>query len=220
MRAPTPSFPPAAFSVPARTGATSARARRAALGLAGLALAAACGGRGEAGADADDTAATAAARREARSAIAALRDTVPLGPGDARLASEGGAVELILRGDTVRMGIGAMLADSVSRAVDAALDSAGGDVLARMGAQIARSATEAVAKRALAVPVADITAVERKEGGFTLRTRTGGTFNVGTRREGSGDGQDVSGAFDPAAVDRFLAALEARRRALGAADAA
>jgi hypothetical protein len=139
----------------------------------------------------------------------------PLGPGDARVASTDSAVVLTLRGDSVRMRLGAVLADSIRRTVRSAVDSAvGGDgAVARVATRLATRMADQVAGGALAVAVADIRRVTATDSTLRIETRGGGDFDVrGTRDD---DRRDRRAEFAPGELPRFAAAVEARRRAPG-----
>jgi hypothetical protein len=140
----------------------------------------------------------------------------PLGPGDARVASTDTAVVLVLRGDSVRLRLGALLADSIRRTVRESVDSAvGNNAIARMATRIATQVTDQVAGGAIAVAVTDIRRVSATDTTLHIETRGGGDFNIGgTRRRRDGRDAERRNEFAPGELPRFAAAIEARRRAL------
>ncbi len=217
---------------------TATRAiRRAVLTLLAVApaAAAACGHRpADRGTDARreqiDSLAREAARlatsdTTARTASPVGRATVPLAVGTAqatgavpdslRIVSTDGAVVYSLVRDTVRMQLGDTVLREVRRKMQANTDSATGNfgnLIARTVAGAVGSAMTFVAK----TPVRDIRSASYEGGELKIETRTG--LLHGNVRVNSGsdrkDGKQGT-VFAPADAERFVAAVQARRRALG-----
>ena len=141
------------------------------------------------------------------SATATQSATQPLGPGDVRITSTNGTVILSLVGDSVRM----QLSDSLRRSVEHALDtsSKGG-----IGGLITRSVSGVVGNAlgfVVRIPVSEIDDVRYEDGQIRIDSGHGhGHFSTGDR------GNDHSDArFSPEDGERFVAAVKARKAALG-----
>lgn len=191
--------------------------RRAVLAPAfAVALLAACDAGGVRFERAPDGASAAGARQGAVDEPplrAERRPEPPLGPGDARLASTDSAVVLTLRGDSLRMRLGDVLADSIRRTVRQSVDSAAADnAVARMATRLASEVASQVAGGAMAIAVADIRKVTVQGDRLRIETRQGGNFDIAS--DGKRDGKTE---FAPGELARFAEAIEARRRELGAA---
>lgn len=134
-----------------------------------------------------------------------------------RITSTDGAVVYTLARDTVRMQLG----DSVVRAVRkniAGADSASGN-FGNFIKQTVAGAVGSAMSFVMKTPVRDIRTARYENGELRLESDGGplhhGTFSVGHKRDGKNHT-----TFAPADAERFIAAIEARQRALGVREAA
>lgn len=136
-------------------------------------------------------------------------------PGELRIVSTNGAVVYTLVRDTVRMQLGDSLVRDVRRKVEAGGDSGSG-----FGAFLKQTMAGAVGSAmrfVVRTPVRDIRSARYEDGELRIETSSGvvnhGTFSVGGKRNKNKGGDRT--VFAPADAERFVAAIDARRRALG-----
>ncbi|GJG86044.1 hypothetical protein tb265_12250 [Gemmatimonadetes bacterium T265] len=192
-----------------------------------LAALCACGNRRERRAeeaqrDQVDSLAQVAVRLATRDSSPVGRATIPnrigmpqiagVAPDSLRIVSTDGAVVYTLVRDTVRMQLGDSVVRAVRQKVNAGADSASGNFggfLARTVAGAVGSAMSFVMK----TPVRDIRTARYEDGELRIET-SGGVLHHSTVNVGDKHGNDHT-RFAPADGERFVAAIEARQRALG-----
>ncbi len=191
-------------------------------------LAAACGRNAERrAADAQEAQVDSLARQAARLATGdgspAERARVDgrvglpqVAAGDSmRIASTDGAVVYTLARDTVRMQLGDSVVRHVRQEVNAGADSASGTFAGFIKSTVAGAVGSAMGF-VMKTPVRDIKSATYDNGELRIESRGGmmrnGTFSVG-RKDDTRGGDHT--AFARADAERFIAAIDARRRALG-----
>ena len=134
-------------------------------------------------------------------------------PDSLRIVSTDGAVVYSLVRDTVRMQLGDSVVRDVRRKLDAKVDSASGN----FGSFIARTVTGAVGSAmtfVMKTPVRDIKSARYENGELRIEANSGlighTTINTGGHHH-----DNTPTTFSPADGQRFVDAIDARRRALG-----
>jgi hypothetical protein len=143
-------------------------------------------------------------------------DDPPLGSGDVRVTSVDGMLTLAVIGDSVRMRAGDSIAVVARRAMAKQADTAAGfgGFVARTVTGAVGGALDAASRFAVRVPVTEVRDLRYEEG--QIRFRTGDEGRRGRKHEHDGG---TSARFARADAERFIAAVRARQRALGVADA-
>ena len=133
-------------------------------------------------------------------------------PDSVRIVSTNGAVVYTLARDTVRMQLGDSLVRDVRNKVNAHVDSASGN----FGNFIARTVAGAVGSAmtfVMKTPVRDIQSARYEGGELHIERHSGLMGHTTVNAGGKHDGEKTT--FAPADAQRFVDAIEARRRALG-----
>ena len=130
--------------------------------------------------------------------------TTPLGPGDMRIVSTNGAVELVLQGDRVLAG---MSAEKIAE-VRAKLEDSRSKDTSGFGGMIAASVKRGVSEMIGAHaswPVSDIRDISYENGRLVLQTKSSGRAQLFDKDEGNS-----RELFAPQDAERFVAAVHAR----------
>jgi hypothetical protein len=140
----------------------------------------------------------------------------PLGSGDVRVTSVDGMLTLAVIGDTVRMRAGDSVAVVARREMVKQADTTAGfgGFVARTVTGAVGGALDAASRFAVRVPVAEVRDLRYEEG--QIRFRTGDEGRRASKHKHDGG---TSARFARADAERFIAAVRARQRALGVADA-
>lgn len=135
-------------------------------------------------------------------------------PNELRIVSTNGEVVYTLARDTVRMQLGDSVVRQMRRKMEESADSAPGN----FGSFIKHTVAGAVGSAmgfVVRTPVRDIRLARYEDGELRIETGRGpvghGTFSVGGKHDKGGNHT----VFAPADAERFIAAIDARRRALG-----
>ena len=129
----------------------------------------------------------------------------PLGPGDMRIISQDGAVELVLRGNEILAGLSPAKVAEVKAEMER---SSAGDT-SGLGGLIASSVKRGVAGAVGAhavYPVSDIRDITFTDGRLVIHTRSGGQ----TKLFGDRSQSDRPELFAQQDAERFVAAVRAR----------
>ena len=131
-----------------------------------------------------------------------------------RITSTDGTVVYTLARDTVRMQLGDSLVHHVRQEVNASADSSAGSFTGFIKSTVAGAVGSAMSF-VIRTPVRDIKSARYDDGELRIETRGGGlnngTFSVGSHK----DTDKHPTTFARADAERFVAAIEARQRALG-----
>ncbi|HEY0780490.1 MAG TPA: hypothetical protein VGD56_21215, partial [Gemmatirosa sp.] len=195
-----------------------------------LLFAAACGRHADRRANAQQEAIDSLAREAAQLATgdsspasrARVDDRVGLpqvagAAGDSlRIVSTDGTIVYTLVRDTVRMQLGDSLIRHVRQEVNTGTDSAEGSFAGFIKSTVAGAVGSAM-RFVIRTPVRDIKSARYEDGELRIESRGsglhGGTFSVGGKQHSDHDAEHT--AFARADAERFIAAIDARRRALG-----
>lgn len=134
------------------------------------------------------------------------RDTTPLRPGDIRIVTESGSIELALLGDSIVTGLGPAVLDKVRDKTDTNAVSGNG-----FGAGIEKMVKSTVASamsQQLQYPLSSIKDVRYENGKLEFYYKDGTSMKI---FENSKDrGKPVSESFRPEDAQRFVDAVHAR----------